>query len=91
MSKLREILEEEALLEVKQILSGADSKADQLIREAKTKASERIETYRKKAEADLRAAARRAKSVSELTISVARIRATETASSLTLFALRVAA
>ncbi len=77
MSKLREILQEEALLEVNEILSGADSKVELLIREAKSKASERVEAYRKKAEAELRAAVRRAKSVSELTISIARIQARE--------------
>ena len=77
MSNLREILQEEALAEVNEILLEADSRADMLIREAKSKASERVEAYRKKAEAELRAATRRAKSVSELTLSIARIRARE--------------
>jgi V/A-type H+-transporting ATPase subunit E len=75
MSNLREILKEEALAEVKEILSEADSRANRLIREAKTKASERVEAYRKKAEAEFRADTRRAKSASELTLSIARIRA----------------
>ncbi len=77
MTSLREILEEELLLEVNRILSEADSKAEKLLQEAKSKASDRVETYQKKAEAELRAATRRAKSVSELTISLARIRARE--------------
>jgi vacuolar-type H+-ATPase subunit E/Vma4 len=75
MSNLKEILKEEALAEVSEILSEADSRADILIREAKNKASERVEAYRKKAEGELRAAARRAKSASELTVSIARLRA----------------
>ncbi len=75
MSNLREILQEEALAEVNKILAEANSRADTLISEAKSKASERVEAYRKKAEAELRTAARRAKSASELTVSIARIRA----------------
>jgi V/A-type H+-transporting ATPase subunit E len=75
MSNLKKILQEEALAEIAEILSEADSEADRLIQEAKGKASERIEAYREKAEAELRAATRRAKSASELTISIARIRA----------------
>ena len=77
MSNLRETLQEEALAEVNKILSEADSRADMLIREAKSKASERVKAYREKAEAELRAATRRAKSASELTVSIARIRARE--------------
>ncbi len=75
MSNLREILQEEALVEANEILSEADSRADRLIREAKSKASERVETSREKAEAELHAATRRAKSAGELTVSIARIRA----------------
>jgi V/A-type H+-transporting ATPase subunit E len=75
MSNLREILQEEVLAEVREILSEADSRADRLIREAKAKASERVEAYRKKAEAEFREDTRRAKSASELTLSIARIRA----------------
>jgi vacuolar-type H+-ATPase subunit E/Vma4 len=75
MSNLRKILQEEALAQVNEILSEADSKAEALIREAKAKASERVEAYREKAEGELRAANRRAKSASELTVSIACIRA----------------
>ena len=75
MSNLKEILQEEVLVEVKEILSKADSRADVLIEEAKRKASERVKAYQKKAEAELRADTRRAKSAGELTISKARIRA----------------
>ncbi len=75
MSNLRETLQEEALAEVNKILSEADARADQLIREAKSEASGRVEAYREEAEAELRAATRRAKSASELAISIACVRA----------------
>ncbi len=79
MSNLRQILEQEALAEVNDILSAADSKADLLIREAKTKASERVEAYQKKTEAEFHAATQRAKSVNDLTVSIARIQARDEA------------
>ncbi len=75
MSKLKDVLQEEALSEIEKILSEADSRAETLIAEAKSKASERVEGYRKKAEADLRAATRRAESAAELTVSTALMRA----------------
>ena len=75
MSKLRDILQEEALAEINQILTEADSRAEVLIREAESKASERVEACRKKAEVELRAAIRGAESACEFTISVARLRA----------------
>jgi len=77
MSKLKDILQEEALAEINKILAEADSKAKMLIAEARSRASERVEAYRKKAEAELRTATRRAKSAGELSISIARIRARE--------------
>ena len=75
MSKLRNVLQEEALSEVNGILAGADSRAELLIAEAKSRASERVEAYRKRAELELRAATRRAESSAELTVSTARMRA----------------
>ncbi len=75
MSKLVGVLQEEVLAEVNEILASADSRAEMLIREAKGKASERVEACRKKAEAELRAGQRRAKSAGELAVSMARIRA----------------
>ena len=75
MSKLGDILQEEALAEVNKILAEADSKAGMLIAEAKSKASERVGAYRKKAEAELRGATRRAESAAELTLSTARMKA----------------
>lgn len=77
MSNLREILQQEALAEINEILSEAESRADVIIRNAKREASERVAAYREKAEAELRTATRRAKSASELTRSISRIRARE--------------
>ena len=75
MSKLKDILQEEALAEINKILADADSKAETLIAEAKSKASERIEACRKKVEAELRGATRRAESAAELLLSTARMQA----------------
>jgi len=75
MSKLKDILQEEALAEINKVLAEADSKAKTLIAAAKNKASERVEAYRKKAEAELRDATRRAESAAELTVSTARMKA----------------
>ncbi len=73
MSKLRDILQEEALQEVNAILAEADSKAETLIREAKEAASGRVAARRKRDDAELRVAARRAKSTAELVLSAARM------------------
>jgi V/A-type H+-transporting ATPase subunit E len=75
MSKLKDILQEEALAEIHKILAEADSKAETLIADAKSKASERLEAYRRKVEAELRGATRRAESAAELTLSTARMQA----------------
>ena len=75
MSKLKDILREEALAEINKILAEADSKAETLIAEAKSKASERIEACRKKVEAELRGATRRAESAAELILNTARMQA----------------
>jgi len=75
MSKLGDILQQEALAEINSILTEADSKATALIREAEKQASERVAAFRKKAEAEFRAAMRRTKSASELSLSTARMEA----------------
>ncbi len=75
MSKLKDVLQEEALSEIDEVLAEADSKAKLLIAEAKSTASERVEAYRKKAEAELRGETRRAESTAEFTVSTARMKA----------------
>jgi len=75
MSKLRDVLQEEALVEIDKVLAGANSRAETLVAEAKSKASERVEAYRKKAEVELRVAIRRAESAAELKVSTARMKA----------------
>ncbi len=75
MSKLEDILREEALAEINAILTEADSKAGTLIREAEKKASDRVAARRKKVEAETRIAARRAESAAELTLATARMQA----------------
>lgn len=79
MSKLGEILKQDVLTEVNGILAEADGRAEKLIREAKSKASEQVEAQRKRVEAELRAVLRGMKSARDLTISVARIRARDQA------------
>jgi V/A-type H+-transporting ATPase subunit E len=75
MSKLGDILQEEALAEISEILAEAESKAEMLVRDAERRASDRVATYRKKAEAELRIAIHRAESAADLTISTARMQA----------------
>ncbi len=75
MSKLRDILQEEALVEINAILTEADSKAGMLIREAEKQASGRVEAYQKRAEAQHRAATRRMESAAELTLTTVRMQA----------------
>jgi V/A-type H+-transporting ATPase subunit E len=75
MSKLGDILQEEALAEINSILTEADSKATVLIRDAEKQASERVAAFRKRVEAELRTANRRAKSAAELTLATARMQA----------------
>jgi len=72
MSKLGDILQEEAVAEIDSILTEADSKAAVLIREAEKQASDRVAAFRKRADAELRVATRRAKSAAELTLATAR-------------------
>ncbi len=75
MSKLKNVLQEEALSEIDKVLAEADSKAETLVSEAKRKASERVEAYQKKADAELHAAIRRAGNAAELAVSTAGMRA----------------
>ncbi len=75
MSKLGDILQEEALSEINAVLTEADSKARVLIREAEKQASDRVSAYRRRAEAEHRAAARRSESAAELSLATARIQA----------------
>jgi len=75
MSKLGDILQEEAIAEINSILTEADSRAATLIREAEKQASERVAGFRKRVETEARAAIRRAKSAAELILATARIQA----------------
>jgi V/A-type H+-transporting ATPase subunit E len=75
MSKLDEILKEEALADVNRILDDSDSRAETIIREAETKASTRLAVHRKRVESEARSAKRRAEGAAELAVSTARIRA----------------
>ncbi len=75
MSKLCEILRQEVLAEIGEIQGEADSRAEMIIREAETKASDRVAAYEKKAEARLRAATFLAESSAGLIVSTARVQA----------------
>lgn len=75
MSKLGEILQQEANAEIKAILAEADSKARKIVSEAESRAAARVAAHRKKMAAAARAATRQAQSVAELSISSARITA----------------
>ncbi len=79
MSKLGEILEQDVLKEINDILAEADGRAEKLIQEAKSKASQLVEAQRKKVDAELQSAIRGMKSACDLTVSVARIRARDQA------------
>jgi V/A-type H+-transporting ATPase subunit E len=75
MSKVGDVLQEEALAEINSILTEADSKAAMLVREAEKQASDRVAAFRKRVEAEVRAADRRAKNATELTLATARMQA----------------
>jgi V/A-type H+-transporting ATPase subunit E len=75
MSKLNDILKEEALAEINQILDESDSRAGKLIEEAQNKASARLAFHRKRIESEIRAAKNRAQGAAELAIATARIQA----------------
>jgi V/A-type H+-transporting ATPase subunit E len=75
MSKLGDILLEEARAEIDDILADGDTRARAIVREAQEKASARLAAHRKKTEAEGRAATRRAESAAELVISTGRMKA----------------
>src|SRR5512135_1292991 len=79
MSKLGEILEQDVLKEMNGILAEADGRAEKLIQEAKSKASQQVEAERKKVDAEFQSAIRGMKSARDLTVSVVRIRARDQA------------
>jgi V/A-type H+-transporting ATPase subunit E len=75
MSKLNDILREEALADINQILDESDSRAGNLIAEAEKKVSTRLAVHRKRIESEIRAAKNRAQGAAELAIATARIQA----------------
>jgi V/A-type H+/Na+-transporting ATPase subunit E len=75
MSKLEEILQQEANAEINAILAEADSKAGEIVSEAQSRAAARLAAHRQKIEAEYRAATQQAQSVAELSIASARIKA----------------
>jgi len=75
MSKLNDILREEALADINQILDDSDTGAEDLIQKAEKKASTRLAVHRKKIESEIRAAKNRAQGAAELAVATARIQA----------------
>ena len=75
MSKLNDILREEALAEINQILDDSDSWAGTLIEEAERKAFTRLAVHRKRIETEIRAAKSRAQGAAELAMATSRIQA----------------
>ncbi len=82
MTKLREILQEEAQAEIRGVLTEAEAKAKSLVRDAEQEASNREAAYRRRAEAELRVANDRARGAAELLLSTAHARARGQAMSL---------
>jgi V/A-type H+-transporting ATPase subunit E len=75
MSKLEEILQQEADVEIDAILAEADSRAAKIVSEAQSRASAKVAAHQKKIEAEARAATRQGQSTAELIVSNARIQA----------------
>lgn len=75
MSKLDDILRQEAHADISRILDESGSRAESLIREAKKKASARLAIHRKRIESEIRAASNRAQGAAELTVATARVQA----------------
>jgi V/A-type H+-transporting ATPase subunit E len=75
MSRLNEILEQEAQAEINQILDESDTTAAKLIQEAEAEAAARLALQRKRIEAATRAAKHRAEGAAELAVSTARVQA----------------
>jgi V/A-type H+-transporting ATPase subunit E len=75
MSKLEEILQQEANEEIKAILAEADSKAREIVSKAESRAKARLAAHRQKIEVGDRTVTQQAQSVAELSISSACIKA----------------
>lgn len=75
MSKLAEILQDEAGAEIEGITAAADSQAAKIISEAKSHTEEQIAAHKKKLAAEARAATQRAQSAADLTVASARTQA----------------
>jgi len=75
MSKLNDIIKEEALEEINRVLGESDSRAVTLIEEAETKAAKRLAVHQKKVASETRAAKHRAEGGAQLAVATARIQA----------------
>ncbi len=75
MSKLEEIIREEAAAEIKEILAEADSRAEKIIQEAEGRVAARLAAHQKRIAADERAASQQAQSAAELGVATARMQA----------------
>jgi len=75
MSKLEEILQQEAEAEIDAILAEADSKAAKIVSEAQSRASAKVAAHQKQIEAEAHAATRQGQSKAELIVSSARMQA----------------
>lgn len=75
MSRLGEILEEESAGEINAILTEAESRAGRIFTEYKEKAEALLAEQRRKVDAEIRTAVRRAQSAAELTIATHRAQA----------------
>jgi V/A-type H+-transporting ATPase subunit E len=75
MSKLEEILQQEAEAEIDAILAQADSMAAKIVSEAQSRAMAKVAAHQKKIEAETRSATRQGQSTAELIVSNARIQA----------------
>jgi V/A-type H+-transporting ATPase subunit E len=75
MSKLEEILREEAEAEIKEILAEADSRAQKIISDAEERAATLRAVHQKRIAAEERAASQQAQSAAELNVATARMQA----------------
>jgi V/A-type H+/Na+-transporting ATPase subunit E len=75
MSKLEEILQQEADAEINAMLAEADSRAREIVSQAESRAAALLAAHGRRIEARERAASQQARSASELSISSARIQA----------------
>ena len=75
MSKLEEILQQEAEAEINSILAEADSRAREIVSQAESRAAALLAAHRQRIEAGDRAASQQARSAAELSVSSARMQA----------------